>query len=71
MTGREGAATAGFLEAAREDYPAVVELTRELVRIPSRGGTDSYDPVLSRMAAWLAARWTIRAGSCTASSPSR
>jgi succinyl-diaminopimelate desuccinylase len=55
MTGREGAAAAGVLEAARADYPAVVELTRDLVRIPSRGGIDSYDPVLGHMAGWLAA----------------
>jgi succinyl-diaminopimelate desuccinylase len=55
MTGREGAAAGGVLETARADYPAVVELARELVRIPSRGGIDSYDPVLGHMAGWLAA----------------
>jgi succinyl-diaminopimelate desuccinylase len=32
----------------------VVQLTRELVRIPSRGGLDPYEPVLDRMASWLA-----------------
>jgi succinyl-diaminopimelate desuccinylase len=52
MTGAEGAVI-DALQAAREDYDAVVKLTRELVRIPSRGGIDSYDPVLERMAAWL------------------
>ena len=31
----------------------VVKLTRELVQVPSRGGIDSYDPVLEVMAAWL------------------
>ena len=41
------------LRAAREDYDAVVKLTRELVRVPSRGGIDPYDPVLECMAAWL------------------
>ena len=41
------------LRAAREDYHAVVKLTRELVRVPSRGGIDPYDPVLECMAAWL------------------
>jgi succinyl-diaminopimelate desuccinylase len=41
------------LQAAREDHDAVVKLTRELVRVPSRGGIDSYDPVLGCMAAWL------------------
>ena len=32
----------------------MVKLTRDLVRIPSRGGIDPYDPVLRCMAAWLA-----------------
>jgi len=41
------------LRAAREDYDAVVTLTRELVRVPSRGGIDPYDPVLECMAARL------------------
>ena len=41
------------LQAAREDFADVVELTRELIRVPSRGGIDPYDPVLSVMAAWL------------------
>lgn len=41
------------LQAAHEDHDAVVKLTRELVRIPSRGGVDSYDPVLDYMSAWL------------------
>jgi succinyl-diaminopimelate desuccinylase len=40
-------------QAASEDYDAVVKLTRELVRIPSRGGVDSYDQVLDYMSAWL------------------
>ena len=31
-----------------------VKLTRELVRIPSCGGIDPYDPVLDYMASWLA-----------------
>src|ERR1700759_862370 len=41
------------LRAAREDYGSVVELTRELVRVPSRGGIDPYGPVLECMSAWL------------------
>jgi succinyl-diaminopimelate desuccinylase len=41
------------LRAAREDYDAVVELTRTLVRVPSRGGIDPYEPVLECMSAWL------------------
>jgi succinyl-diaminopimelate desuccinylase len=43
----------GLLQAAHADHDAVVKLTRELVRIPSRGGIDSYDPVLDYMASWL------------------
>ena len=45
---------AGPVQAARDDQAAVVKLTRELVRIPSRGGIDPYDPVLDCMASWLA-----------------
>ncbi|HSZ28949.1 MAG TPA: M20/M25/M40 family metallo-hydrolase, partial [Pseudonocardiaceae bacterium] len=44
------------LAAAKEDHESVVELTRDLVTIPSRGGVDSYDPVLDRLSAWLAHR---------------
>jgi succinyl-diaminopimelate desuccinylase len=55
MTDAEGAII-GTLQAAREDHAAVVKLTRELVRVPSRGGIDSYDPVLECMAAWLGER---------------
>jgi succinyl-diaminopimelate desuccinylase len=43
------------LQAAREDHGSVVELTRALVRVPSRGGIDPYGPVLERMSAWLSA----------------
>jgi succinyl-diaminopimelate desuccinylase len=45
---------AGPLQAASDDHAAVVKLTRELVRIPSRGGIEPYDPVLDYMASWLA-----------------
>jgi succinyl-diaminopimelate desuccinylase len=41
------------LQAAGEDFADVVKLTRELVRVPSRGGIDSYDAVLETIAAWL------------------
>jgi succinyl-diaminopimelate desuccinylase len=44
------------LRAAREDYDAVVELTRRLVRIPSRSGIDPYGPVLECVSAWLGER---------------
>jgi succinyl-diaminopimelate desuccinylase len=43
-------------EAARRDYESVVELARDLVRVPSRGGIDPYGPVLDRMTAWLEGR---------------
>src|SRR5215471_10381749 len=33
------------LQAARADHDAVVKLIRDLVRIPSRGGIDPYQPV--------------------------
>lgn len=41
------------LRAAREDRDSVVELTRQLVRVPSRAGIDPYGPVLECMSAWL------------------
>lgn len=43
-------------QAVHDDWDGVVALTRELVRIPSRGGIDSYGPVLEVMAGWLADR---------------
>ncbi len=39
---------------AREDRDSVVGLIRELVRIPSRAGTDPYGLVLGYMSSWLA-----------------
>jgi succinyl-diaminopimelate desuccinylase len=41
------------LSTAREDRDSVVELTRALVRVPSRAGIDPYGPVLACMSAWL------------------
>lgn len=41
------------LELARHDLDSVVALTRALVRIPSRGGIDTYDSVLGHVTAWL------------------
>ncbi|MFD8559659.1 M20 family metallopeptidase [Streptosporangium canum] len=38
---------------AVDDHDAVVRLTQQLVRIPSRGGIDSYDPVLEHLRSWL------------------
>jgi len=54
MGGREQAA--GLRAVALEDHASMVEVTRDLVRIPSRGGIDPYDPVLDCMASWLDAR---------------
>ena len=45
-----------LLAAAKEDHESVIELTRDLVTIPSRGGVDPYDPVLGRVTAWLTSR---------------
>lgn len=42
--------------AAQEDHATVVRLTRDLVRIPSRAGVDSYGPLLDHMAQWLGQR---------------
>lgn len=44
------------LAGAREDHESVIELTRDLVAIPSRGGVDSYEPVLDRVGSWLTHR---------------
>jgi len=52
VSGADAAAGAA-LSAAREDRDSVVELTRQLVRFPSRAGTDPYGPVLECMSAWL------------------
>ena len=56
MTAGEGGSidiVNGMMRAAHEDHDSVVKLTRELVRIPSRGGVDSYDQVLDYMSGWL------------------
>ena len=46
-------APAELLAAATEDRDSVIELTRRLVRVPSRGGIDPYDPVLDVVRTWL------------------
>jgi YVTN family beta-propeller protein len=56
MTVKPGSAQDDARQAAGQDYDGVVTLIGELVRISSRGGTDSYDPVLGTMAAWLSER---------------
>jgi succinyl-diaminopimelate desuccinylase len=50
---RTGEQAARLGAAALEDRASVLELARDLVRIPSRGGIDPYDPVLDCMASWL------------------
>src|SRR5215472_653706 len=42
-----------MLRVAYEDHDSVVKLICELVRIPSRAGTDPYGPVLPCMSSWL------------------
>jgi len=42
-----------MLRVAYEDHDSVVKLICELVRIPSRAGTDPYGPVLECMSTWL------------------
>jgi succinyl-diaminopimelate desuccinylase len=44
------------LAAATQDHESVLTLTRELVAIPSRGGIDTYEPVLNRLSSWLEQR---------------
>ena len=47
---------ADALAMAKDDHESVIELTRELVTIPSRGGVDPYEPVIDRISGWLAQR---------------
>ncbi|MFE6335216.1 M20 family metallopeptidase [Streptomyces sp. NPDC057798] len=44
------------LQQAESRTASVVELARELIRRPSRGGIDDYGPVLGVLEDWLAAR---------------
>ncbi|MFC0843836.1 M20 family metallopeptidase [Streptomyces noboritoensis] len=44
------------LQQAKARTASVVELARELVRRPSRGGIDGYEPVLGVLEHWLATR---------------
>ncbi len=41
---------------AAADAPSVVALASELIRIPSRGGVDEYQPVLDHLSCWLGTR---------------
>lgn len=51
-----GTAIAGARKAAAADRDSVTSLARDLVRIPSRGGIDPYEPVLGLMESWLRSR---------------
>lgn len=51
-----GTSTVDALKVAAEDRDSVANLTRDLVRIPSRGGIDPYGPVLDLMESWLRSR---------------
>ncbi|MGH3623977.1 MAG: M20 family metallopeptidase, partial [Sciscionella sp.] len=48
-----GADHARIVAAAKEDHESVLELTRDLVRIPSRAGIDSYDPIIEPLSTWM------------------
>ncbi|MGH3939935.1 MAG: M20/M25/M40 family metallo-hydrolase, partial [Pseudonocardiaceae bacterium] len=41
------------LTGAKEDHDTVIELTRKLVRIPSRAGIDPYDPIIDMLSRWM------------------
>lgn len=56
VTPLPSAVSAGLREAAAEDQDSVVALAQRLVRIPSRGGIDPYDPVIDLVVSWLAER---------------
>lgn len=42
-----------LLATAKEDHDAVIELTRALVRIPSRAGIDVVDPIVELLSRWM------------------
>ncbi|MGH3625477.1 MAG: hypothetical protein ACRDQ5_27480, partial [Sciscionella sp.] len=43
----DGADHARIVAAAKEDHESVLQLTRALVRIPTRADIDSYDPIIA------------------------
>ncbi|WP_371660696.1 M20 family metallopeptidase [Streptomyces sp. NBC_00280] len=45
-----------LLQQARADAPSVTALAAELIRLPSRGGIDDYEPVLASVENWLKPR---------------
>jgi succinyl-diaminopimelate desuccinylase len=53
VTEKEPSTLTALAAAAREDVESVVDLTAQLVKVPSRGGIDRYDPVLDLLSSWL------------------
>lgn len=53
MTSEPTADQAQLLAAAKEDHDTVLELTRALVRIPSRAGVDPYQPSIRALSGWM------------------
>jgi hypothetical protein len=51
---RKADESAAVLRMARDDRDSVAGLTRELVRITSRAGTDPHGPAQECMSWWLA-----------------
>ena len=47
-------ASTALRNAADADYESVVALIQRMVRLPSRGGLDPYDPVADLVVSWLA-----------------
>ncbi|MFI7102718.1 M20 family metallopeptidase [Streptomyces sp. NPDC050161] len=45
-----------LLQQARADAPSVTALAADLIRLPSRGGIDDYEPVLAAIEDWLTPR---------------
>jgi succinyl-diaminopimelate desuccinylase len=50
---RDAADHAQILAEAKEDHESVLELTRALVRIPSRAGIDPYEPIIDLLSQWM------------------
>ncbi|MGI9003806.1 MAG: M20 family metallopeptidase [Pseudonocardia sp.] len=48
----DGADHDRIVVAAKEDHESVLELTRALVRVPSRAGIDPYDPIIELLSLW-------------------
>jgi succinyl-diaminopimelate desuccinylase len=51
-----GATVAAIRAQAVEDQQSVTDLIQRLVRVPSQGGVDPYDPILELLAGWLSER---------------